>query len=360
MFGVKPLSKVSRLLENAVAGERLTLEEGIHVFQNADLLDLGRAADLIRGRLHPNNRVTFIIDRNINYTNVCTNRCKFCAFYRDADSPEAYVISREDLLEKIEETRSAGGTGLLIQGGLHPGLKLDYYLEMLKSIKKRYDIHIHSFSPPEVMHMASTSGLPVSEVIGRLKEAGLDSLPGGGAEILADRVRHLISPRKISWRQWMDVMQEAHRQGMKTTATMMFGHVETVRERVLHMVRVREAQDETGGFTAFIPWSFQPLNTRLGGAASTGVEYLRTLALARIMIDNVPNIQVSWVTQGIKLAQVALAFGANDFGSTMLEENVVRAAGVINRVTVEEIIECIRDAGWKPAQRTVLYNSYKL
>lgn len=354
------MNKANQLLENAVAGERLTLEEGVYVFQNADLLNLGMAADTIRRKRHPDNRVTFIIDRNINYTNVCTNKCKFCAFYRDADSPEAYIISREDLFKKIEETLSVGGTGLLIQGGLHPHLKLDYYLDMLKSIKERYDIHIHSFSPPEVMHMASTSGLPVSEVIGRLKEAGLDSLPGGGAEILVDRVRYLISPRKISWRQWVDVMQEAHRQAMKTTATMMFGHVETVRERVLHMVRVREAQDETGGFSAFIPWSFQPVNTRLGGVASTGVEYLKTLALARIMIDNVSNIQVSWVTQGIKLAQVALAFGANDFGSSMLEENVVRAAGVINRVTVEEITRCIRDAGWKPVQRMGLYKSYKV
>ncbi|MHB8918099.1 MAG: cyclic dehypoxanthinyl futalosine synthase [Desulfocucumaceae bacterium] len=349
------MNEHSRLLEKAVAGERLTLEEGVDIYRRCDLIDLGRAAGEIRRRLHPEGYVTFIIDRNINYTNVCASRCRFCAFYRDQGHPGAYVISGPDLHRKIEETLAAGGTGVLIQGGLNPGLGLDYYLDMMRSIKKKYRIHIHSFSPPEVAHAAAISGLPVGEVIRRLGEAGLDSIPGGGAEILVDRVRRLISPAKISWRQWMDVMQEAHRQGMKTTATMMFGHVETLEERVLHMVRVRQAQDRTGGFTAFIPWSFQPGNTELGGSPATGVEYLKTLAMARIMLDNIPNIQASWVTQGAKMAQVALAFGANDFGSTMLEENVVRAAGVNYRVPLEEIVRCIRDAGFKPAQRTTLY-----
>ncbi len=349
----------ARLLEKAAAGERLSMEEGVEIYRHCELIDLGRVADLIRRRLHPDNRVTFVVDRNINYTNICSSRCKFCAFYREAGDPGAYVISRAELFEKIEETLAAGGTGLLIQGGLNPDLGLDYYLEMLKSVKERYDVHIHSFSPPEVDHMSKTSGLPVGEVINRLKEAGLDSLPGGGAEILVDRVRVLISPAKISWRQWMDVVREAHRQGLRTTATMMFGHVETLEERVLHMVRVREAQDETGGFTAFIPWTFQPGNTRLGGSPATGAEYLKTLALARIMIDNIPNIQASWVTQGAKLAQVALAFGANDFGSAMLEENVVRATGVAYRVPLEEIVRCIRDAGFRPVQRTNLYGIVK-
>ncbi|MCL6610940.1 MAG: dehypoxanthine futalosine cyclase [Peptococcaceae bacterium] len=349
------MNNAKRLLEKAAAGERLTLDEGVEIYRNADLLDLGRAAGLIRKRIHPENRVTFVIDRNINYTNICSSRCKFCAFYRDPGHPEAYVISKAELFGKIEETLAAGGTGVLIQGGLNPDLGLDYFLDMLRSVKSRYDIHIHSFSPPEVVHMAEKSGLTAGEVIGRLKDAGLDSLPGGGAEILADRVRELISPAKISWRRWMEVMREAHRRGMKTTATMMFGHVETAEERVLHMVRVREVQDETGGFTAFIPWSFQPGNTRLGGSPATGADYLRTLSLARIMLDNVPNIQASWVTQGAKLAQVALAFGANDFGSTMLEENVVRAAGVTYRVPLEEIVRCIRDAGFRPVQRTNLY-----
>ncbi|MFZ5634135.1 MAG: cyclic dehypoxanthinyl futalosine synthase [Bacillota bacterium] len=349
------MNKYGRLLEKAVAGERLTVAEGVDIYQHCDLVEIGRAADLIRRKIHPDNYVTFVIDRNINYTNVCVNRCLFCAFYRGAEDREAYVLTKQDLFKKIEETLAVNGTEVLIQGGLHPELGLEYYIDMLRSVKERYDIHIHSFSPPEVVHMATTSGLPVGEVIRRLKSAGLDSLPGGGAEILVDRVRKLVSPRKISWRQWMDVMQEAHRQGMRTTATMMFGHVETVEERIIHMARVRQAQDETGGFTAFIPWSFQPGNTRLGGRPATGVDYLKTLALARIMLDNVPNIQASWVTQGAKMAQVALTFGANDFGSTMLEENVVRAAGVTYRVPMEEIIRVIRDAGFRPAQRTTLY-----
>lgn len=349
------VSRAGRLLEKAAAGERLTPEEGAEIYHGCDLIELGLAAGLIRRRMHPEDRVSFVIDRNINYTNICSSRCRFCAFYREAGDPGAYVISRAELFEKIEETLAAGGTGLLIQGGLNPDLGLDYYLEMLSSIKSRFNIHIHSFSPPEVAHMAKTSGLPVGEVIRRLKEAGLDSLPGGGAEILVDRVREAVSPAKISWRQWMEVMQEAHRQGLKTTATMMFGHVESVEERVLHMVRVRRAQDETGGFTAFIPWSYQPGNTRLGGSLSTGAEYLKTLALSRIMLDNIPNIQVSWVTQGAKMGQVALAFGANDFGSAMLEENVVRAAGVSHRVPLDEILRCIRNAGFRPVQRTNLY-----
>ncbi len=357
--GVIIMTDAHRILGKAVEGTRLTREEGLEILQNADLLELGMAADAVRKRLHPEKIVTFIIDRNINYTNVCQCRCRFCAFYRDREHPEAYVISEEELFKKIEETIAAGGTELLIQGGLHPDLGLEYYLKMLRSIKERYNIHIHSFSPPEIAHMARTSGLSVAEVLSSLKEAGLDSLPGGGAEILVNRVRKAISPEKITWQEWMEVMLEAHRLGMKTTATMMFGHLETPEERIMHMIRVREAQDLTGGFTAFIPWSFQPRNTQMGGVTSTGIDYLRTLATARIMLDNIPNIQASWVTQGAKLAQVALCFGANDFGSTMLEENVVRAAGVTYRVALEEIIRCIRDAGYKPAQRTTDYRIIK-
>lgn len=354
--GVKTMNKADRLLEKASAGDRLSLEEGVEIYKQCDLIQLGMAADITRRRLHPDNRVTFIIDRNINYTNICVSRCNFCAFYRNRTHPEAYVISKEELFRKIEETLEVNGTAVMIQGGLHPDLGLDYYLDMLASIKKRYSIHIHSFSPPEIVHMANKSGLGVGEVIDRLRVAGLDSLPGGGAEILVDRVRQEISPGKISWRQWMDVMGEAHRQGMKTTATMMFGHVETVEERILHIIRLREAQDETGGFTAFIPWSFQPGNTRLTGSPrATGVDYLKTLAMARIMLDNIPNIQASWVTQGAKMAQVGLAFGANDFGGTMLEENVVRAAGVTYRVPLDDIVRFIRDAGYTPAQRTTFY-----
>lgn len=349
------MEKTRTILEKSVAGERLSLEEGIKLLAGADLLHLGRAAGLIRRRMHPEGRVTFIIDRNINYTNICQCGCRFCAFYRRPGDPEAYVLEQEELFRKIEETVAAGGTELLIQGGLHPGLALDYYLDMLHSIKERFNLHIHSFSPPEIMHFSRLSGLTVRAVLSRLHDAGLDSLPGGGAEILVNRVRRLISPHKISWQEWMEVMRQAHHLGMKTTATMMFGHLETPAERVLHMVRVRDLQDETGGFTAFIPWSFQPANTALGGRTTTALDYVRTLAVARLMLDNVPNIQASWVTQGAKVAQITLSFGANDFGSTMLEENVVRAAGVTYRVPLAEIIRCIKDAGYIPAQRTTGY-----
>lgn len=354
------MTDTERCLHKAMAGERLTPEEGLDILENAELLALGAAAAAVRKRQHPENTVTFIVDRNINYTNVCRCRCRFCAFYRDTEDPDAYVITEEELFGKIEETVAAGGTELLIQGGLHPGLGLDYYLKMLRSIKERFTIHIHSFSPPEIAHMARKSGKTTAGVLSALKEAGLDSLPGGGAEILTNRVRRAISPNKITWEEWMEVMHQAHRLGMKTTATMMFGHLETPEERIKHLVRVREAQDLTGGFTAFIPWSFQPGNTMLGGSAATGTDYLRTLATARLMLDNVPNLQASWVTQGAKLAQVALCFGANDFGSTMLEENVVRAAGVTYRVAREEIIRCIRDAGYTPAQRTTDYSIIRM
>ncbi|MHB1652307.1 MAG: cyclic dehypoxanthinyl futalosine synthase [Desulfitobacteriaceae bacterium] len=344
-----------KILEKRLAGKRLGLEEGVRLFEDADLLALGQAADQIRSQMHPEKVVTFVIDRNINYTNVCSCQCRFCAFYRELDHPEAYVLSEEELHAKIKETVALGGTQLLIQGGLHPQLTLEYFENMLREIKNHFDIHIHSFSPPEIWDLAKKSNLSIQSVIRRLKEAGLDSIPGGGAEILVDRVRRKISPNKVGWRQWMDVMIAAHALGMKTTATMMFGHVESLAERIEHMIRVRETQDMTGGFTAFIPWSFAPKNTELGGEGSTGVDYLRTLAIARLMLDNVPNLQASWVTQGAKMAQVALRFGANDFGSTMLEENVVRAAGVQTRVPITEIIRCIEDAGHRAVQRNTHY-----
>lgn len=347
--------KIKDILLKAQAGERVSAEEGLTLFEGADLPELGQTANEISRRLHPDNRITFVIDRNINYTNVCTCGCKFCAFFRAPGHHDAYVLSREELHAKIQETVDLGGTQLLIQGGLNPELQLPYFEEMLRDIKAHFHIHIHSFSPPEIVHMAEGSGLSIREVISRLHSAGLDSIPGGGAEILDDRVRKYISPRKIGWEQWMEVMSTAHALGMKTTATMMFGSIETLPERINHMIRVRDVQDRTGGFTAFIPWSFQPHNTELGGEGSTGVDYLKTLAISRIMLDNVPNIQASWVTQGAKIAQVALRFGANDFGSTMLEENVVRAAGAVNRVPLGEIITCIQDAGHIPAQRNTLY-----
>jgi len=348
-----------RIIEKRLAGGRLSVADGVTLLKEADLLSLGQGADIIRKQMHPEKVVTFVIDRNINYTNICTCQCKFCAYYCKPEDPKGFILSRDELHAKIRETLAVGGTQLLIQGGLHPDLTLEYFENLLRDIKTHYKIHIHSFSPPEIWDLANKSQLDIGDVIHRLKLAGLDSIPGGGAEILDDRVRHLISPNKVSWQQWMAVMTEAHKQGMKTTATMMFGHVETFEERILHIVRVRDAQDQTGGFTAFIPWSFAPANTELGGEGSTGVEYLRTLAVARLMLDNVPNVQASWVTQGAKMAQVALRFGANDFGSTMLEENVVRAAGVKTRVPLQEIIRCIEDAGYQAVQRNTHYEWLK-
>lgn len=330
-------------------------EEGLALLQEADLLALGQAASAARHRINPGRYVTFIADRNINYTNICTCACAFCAFHRREDAPDAYVLTYDEILAKVEEMVRAGGTQVLIQGGLHPALDLAYITGMFRAIKERFDVEIHSLSPPEIVHLANQSGLSIADVLARLKEAGLDSLPGGGAEILVNRVRQIISPRKITWQQWIEVMRTAHRLGLKSTATMMFGSVETPAERIRHMIRIRQLQDETGGFTAFIPWSYQPLHTKLGGTKSGAVEYLRLLAVSRLVLDNVPHIQVSWVTQGPRVAQVALFFGADDFGSTMMEENVVRAAGASYRLAREEIVRIIRDAGFVPAQRTTQY-----
>jgi len=349
------MAEVEKVLERAAAGERLSREEGETLLAQADLLALGRAAHAARRRRHPEPVVTYVVDRNINYTNVCTVRCRFCAFCRPPGHRESYVLTRDELLAKVRETVAAGGTELLIQGGLHPDLPLDFYLDMLRAIKERWDIHIHSFSPPEIAHLADMTGLTDRAVLQRLREAGLDSLPGGGAEILVDRVRNLVSPGKIGTARWLSVMRDAHALGMRTTATMMFGHRETPAERVEHLLRIRELQDETGGFTAFIPWSYQSGRTALGGREATAHDYLRTLAVARLVLDNVPNLQVSWVTQGAKVAQVALFFGANDFGSTMLEENVVRAAGVNYRISREEIHRVIAAAGFAWARRDTAY-----
>lgn len=342
----------------------ITRKEGLALLREADLLGLGMMADTMRKRLHPEGVVTFVVDRNINYTNVCINRCSFCAFYRDKESPDAYVLSKRSLFKKIRETIEQGGTQILIQGGLHPSLDMDYYVDLLRAIKKRFQIHIHGFSPPEIYYMAEKAGISLKKAIKVLQEAGLDSIPGGGAEVLSDRVRKRLSPRKIGKKEWLRVMEEAHRLGMKTTATMMFGSIEDPEDIIEHLDAIRSLQDRTGGFTAFIPWSFQPGNTELQARGArvhpaTAVEYLRILAISRIYLDNIPNIQASWVTQGLKLAQVALRFGANDFGSTMLEENVVRAAGISYRVTKEDIIHSIKDAGFTPAQRDMYYNVIK-
>ena len=335
--------------------ERLTDSESLSLFLRGTLYDLGFLANSIRKRLHPEPIVTYIIDRNINYTDICISACKFCAFYRGPEDSAGSVISFEELENKIIETQDLGGTQILLQGGLHPDKPLEFYEEMLRFIKKT-GIHIHGFSPPEVSHFSTLSGLSVGEVIARLKKAGLDSIPGGGAEILSARVRELAAPRKCTADEWIEVMRQAHLQGMRTTATMMFGHIETHEERLEHLLRIRDLQDETGGFTAFIPWPFQPDNTAYSHIPkATAHSYLRMLAWSRIMLDNVPNIQASWVTQGPKIAQISLFFGANDFGSTMIEENVVAAAGVTFRLSEAEIRSLVESAGFVPQQRTMNY-----
>ncbi|MGB9663144.1 MAG: cyclic dehypoxanthinyl futalosine synthase [Moorellaceae bacterium] len=338
------------------AGERLTPEEGLALLRSADLLLLGYLADMVRQRWHPENIVTFAVDRNINYTNICTCGCRFCAFYRPPGHPEGYVLSREEIFAKIEETIAAGGTMILMQGGLHPELSLEYFEDLFRSIKERYPIKIHSLSPVEIDYLARKSGLSAEEVLRRLMASGLDSLPGGGAEILVDSVRQIVSPRKTSATRWLEIMRTAHQLGLKGTATMVFGYGETLADRIAHLEAVRSLQEETGGFTAFIPWAYQPGNTALGGTSPSALDYLRTLAVSRLYLDNIPNLQVSWVTQGPKVAQIALSFGANDFGSTMLEENVVRAAGAHYRCSQEDIIRIIKDAGFRPAQRDNVYH----
>jgi cyclic dehypoxanthinyl futalosine synthase len=316
---------------------------------------LGAAADQARRRLNPGNRVTFVIDRNINYTNICTSGCRFCAFYRPPGADGGYVLTRDELAAKLVELKDHGGSGVLLQGGLNPELPLTYYLELVSFIRG-FGLAVHGFSPPEIFYMAENNALSLEELIRPLMEAGLSSIPGGGAEILVDRVRQQISPRKCSASQWLEVMAAAHRAGLKTSATMMFGHLETRAERVEHLFRIRDQQDETGGFTAFIPWTYQPGGTHLAGQALGAVEYLKTLAISRLVLDNVPHLQVSWVTQGPKVAQVALKFGADDFGSTMLEENVVAAAGVGFRLQRPEIETLIRQCGYEPQVRDHRYN----
>ena len=364
--------------------ERITKKQALSLLKNADLLELGEMADGMRKHLHPERIVSFVVDRNINYTNICINKCTFCAFWRDEDDADAYLIDSDTLFSKIEETIKLGGTQILLQGGLHPRLDIDYYVSLLSSIKERFDITIHGFSPPEVSYIADSADITVREALIILKGAGLDSVPGGGAEILSDRVREIVSPRKIGSSRWLKVMENAHGLGMRTTATMMFGSIETPDDIITHLDSIRELQDRTGGFTAFIPWSFQPGNTELnqkskspgkktksksgkpgtktrnsGIHPATAVDYLKVLSLSRVYLDNIDNVQASWVTQGLKLAQVALRFGANDFGSTMIEENVVAAAGVKYRVSREDIIHAIRSAGFVPAQRDTYYRILK-
>jgi cyclic dehypoxanthinyl futalosine synthase len=351
--------KIQKILDNTLNKKRLSIQDAYTLLQDADLLELAKAAEIISHKKHPEDIVTFLIDRNINYTNVCQNQCSFCAFYRPKDHPEAYVLAQEEIDKKVAETLDLSGTQVMLQGGINPDLKLDYYVHMFRTIKSKFNIRIHSLSPPEIIHIADTSGLSVSDTLKELVKAGLDSLPGGGAEILVDRVRKKISPRKISSPQWLDVMATAHTLGLKTTATMMIGTVETIEERIAHLQKVRDLQDKTGGFMSFIPWTFQPGNTVLGGRPVSSIEYLRTLSLSRLFLDNFQNIQGSWVTQGKDIGQICLSFGANDLGSIMIEENVVRAAGISHRITVDEMVDLIKKAGKIPAQRDTEFNILK-
>jgi cyclic dehypoxanthinyl futalosine synthase len=336
------------------------------LLRSRDLVAVGRAADELRNRKVDRRRVTFIVDRNLNYTNVCYTDCDFCAFYRrPGDNREGYLLPKPVIFKKIEETLALGGTALLMQGGHHPDLGVDYYEDLFRSIKARYRIHLHALSPSEIQHAARRSKVTIPQALTRLRDAGLDSLPGGGAEILVDRVRKIISPKKTTSAEWLAIMREAHRLGMSTTATMMYGHVETLAERVEHMRRIRELQDETRGFRAFISWTFQRDGNRLGDkvpeeARPTSFDYLLTQAVSRIYLDNVDHIQSSWVTQGMKVGQVALSFGADDMGSVMIEENVVSAAGTTHRATADDFVRAIRALGKTAVQRDTLYRDVRV
>jgi cyclic dehypoxanthinyl futalosine synthase len=340
----------------------LTQSQTLDMLRSDDLIGVGMEADAVRKRLHPGNVVTYQIDRNINYTNFCTEYCSFCAFYRPVGSPEGYVQPLESICQKIDETLALGGTGILMQGGLHPDLKIDYYENLLSSLKQRYpQLHLHCFSAPEILNIAELSGLTIRDTIARLMDSGLDSIPGAGGEILDDEVRHRIARLKCNTEEWLAVHRTAHQLGLRTTATMMFGVDETLQHRVNHFECIRRLQEETGGFTAFIPWFFQRENTSLGHFVkeeATAVDYLKTLAVSRIYLDNILNVQASWLTPGHKICQIALRFGGNDVGSILIEENVVSAAGCHNTSTEEDLRRLIADAGFRPIKRDTLYRTY--
>ncbi|HEY2907906.1 MAG TPA: cyclic dehypoxanthinyl futalosine synthase [Vicinamibacterales bacterium] len=348
---------VDRIADRIRAGDRVNAGDALELYRRAPTPLLGRLADEVRARKHPDRIVTYIIDRNVNYTNVCVAKCNFCAFYRPVGSSEGYVLGFDELFRKIDETIAVGGVQLLLQGGHNPDLPLTWYEDLFRAVKERYpDFKLHALSPPEVIHLSRLSQLAVPQVLERLIAAGLDSVPGGGAEILVDRVRRLLHCYgKATADEWIDVMRHAHRAGLRTTATMMYGTVETDEERLEHLLRLRALQDETSGFTAFITWSYQPDHTELAGSEATGVDYLRTLAIARLVLDNFDNLQASWVTQGGKVGQLSLAYGANDMGSVMIEENVVRAAGASYCMDEAEIVRNIEDAGFRAKRRNMHY-----
>lgn len=335
---------------------RISTKQGVAMLEAGDPVELGLQADQVR-RQRFDDTVTFIVDRNINYTNVCKNECRFCAFFRPKDHPDAYLLTNDEILAKVRETAEAGGTQVMIQGGLYPDLGLEYYETMLRSIKAEFpQITIHSFTATEIQYFAQQAGLSIVDTLKRLQEAGLSSLPGGGAEILVDEVRQKVSPKKIMTEDWLHVMECAHSIGMKSTATMVIGFGETMAQRIQHMEKIRRLQDKTNGFRAFITWTFQPGNTQLGGEKTTGWDYMKTLALTRLYMDNISHIQGSWVTQGERIGQLTLAFGADDLGSIMLEENVVRAAGTQYEMSINKMTDLIRGAGKEPAQRDTEYN----
>ena len=347
---------MEQIQNKILAGARIAPAEALRLYRELSLPELGALADAVRHRLHPDRRVTYIVDRNINYTNICNVYCTFCAFMRDAAAADAYVLTSAEVGAKVQELVKIGGVQVLLQGGHHPQLGLDYYLNLLGYLRQHFpQVNIHGFSPPEFTHFAEVFRLPVAEVIRQFKAAGLGSIPGGGAEILVDAVRKRIAPLKCTGRQWLAVMEEAHRQGLNSSATMMFGHVETVEDRIEHLNLLRQLQDRTHGFTAFICWTFQSTNTRLPVPMIGAHEYLRTQALARIFLDNFPNVQASWVTQGTQIGQLALQFGANDFGSVMMEENVVSAAGTTFRTDEATLRRLIVELGYTPVRRNNWY-----
>ena len=351
------MNQLNDILEKAVAGNRISAGDGLLLLESSDIVSLGKAAHAVSSQLHPEPYRTYNIDRNINYSNACAAVCDFCAFYRPVNHEEVYVLDRDVIMKKIEETVELGGNQILLQGGLHPKLPLEWYEELLQDIKSQYpQVNIHGFSPPELHFFAKLSKLPLQTVLERLRKAGLGSLPGGGGEILVDRVRKEITRGKALTDEWLEVNRVWHNMGGSSTATMMFGHIETLAERIEHLERLRQLQDETGGFTAFICWTLQPDNTDMSHIPPVGsFEYLKTLAVSRLYLDNFHNIQSSWVTQGEKIGQLALFYGANDMGSLMIEENVVALAGTVHHLSLETIRQCITDAGYIPRQRNVFY-----
>ena len=355
-------SVLERILDKAVAGERLNLEEGILLF-SCDLLSLGKAATLVRDRLHPNGMITFIVDRNVSYTNACFIDCDFCAFYRRPGDTEAYTLSMDEIFKKIHELVDLDGTQVLIQGGFNPALGLDFYLDIFRKVRERFpQVHIHSLSVVEIDFIAKKEKMPLKEVLLKLKEAGLNSIPGGGAEILVERVRKIISPKKISSEGWLDFHRVAHSVGLRSTATMVFGHVETIEERLIHLERLRSLQDETGGFRAFIPWTLSPHGTpRMSQfEPAGGAEYLKTLAVSRLFLDNIPSIQSGWLTEGLKMGQVGLSFGANDIGGTLIEDKVLEPTGIEVKTRPEDLVRLIKEAGYIPAQRNTNYEILRI